>query len=396
MRRHSWERISWIIKSDVCSHQLDVQETDFCFAQSNGVDGIPALDLWDLVIEVLHSFPSNLRNPKRMCRRTCGMTHHHINTQRTKLRHNEQQNMRRRLIFLKRELFSIWCDVVHFWTMKQWSRRSSRARVQQWDTYPEPTELRLIGLITESIWTPKSKSDMLTPKTQLTDSDILIKGHSRTWRMEESSPSVQYQHYQLSKLLRSDVEKNATRNRRRCTIVAKLKQTLNLVSHLEASSPTAPSARASSRLIAQRVRKPAAGGSNQNDAVSGSRVANRCKRWANVRGNKPQEIPTSTTRTWNGRTTNKYLVPTFHISRKPLESRLQAPRIVPFGCPKKKRSHPQGSIPNSWFISSKRTRIKKRCKPTWSKIERSIHSASSRRKWSTAWSTSRFARSLPN
>ena len=43
---------------------------------------------------------------KENVQRTCAMTHHHINTQRTKLRHNEQQNMRRRLIFLKRELFS--------------------------------------------------------------------------------------------------------------------------------------------------------------------------------------------------------------------------------------------------------------------------------------------------
>ena len=33
--------------------------------------------------------------------------------------------------------------------------------------------------------------------------------------MEPSSPSVQYQHFQLSKLPRNDVEKNATRNRRR-------------------------------------------------------------------------------------------------------------------------------------------------------------------------------------
>ena len=31
----------------------------------------------------------------------------------------------------------------------------------------------------------------------------------------------------------------------------------------------------------------------------------------------------------------------------------------------------------SWFISSRRIRIKKRCKPTWSKITRSIHSANS-------------------
>ena len=33
--------------------------------------------------------------------------------------------------------------------------------------------------------------------------------------MEQSSPFVQYQHFQLSKLPRSDVDKNATRNRSR-------------------------------------------------------------------------------------------------------------------------------------------------------------------------------------
>ena len=50
-------------------------------------------------------------------------------------------------------------------TMKQWSKWSSRAEVQQWDTYPEPTELLLIGCSIELIWTPRSKSNMSTPKT---------------------------------------------------------------------------------------------------------------------------------------------------------------------------------------------------------------------------------------
>ena len=48
---------------------------------------------------------------------------------------------------------------------KQWSKWSSKAEVQRWDTYQEPTELRLICYLTESIWTPRSKSNMLTPKT---------------------------------------------------------------------------------------------------------------------------------------------------------------------------------------------------------------------------------------
>ena len=50
--------------------------------------------------------------------------------------------------------------------MKHWSRWSSRAEVQQWDTHPEPTELRLIGYVTESTLTHKSKSNMSTPKTK--------------------------------------------------------------------------------------------------------------------------------------------------------------------------------------------------------------------------------------
>ena len=49
--------------------------------------------------------------------------------------------------------------------MKRWSRWSSEAEVQQWDACPEPTESRLIGYVTESIWARRSKSITLTPKT---------------------------------------------------------------------------------------------------------------------------------------------------------------------------------------------------------------------------------------
>ena len=68
-------------------------------------------------------------------------------------------------------------------------------------------------------------------------------------------------------------------------IVAKSMPTLNLVSHTAASSSTAPSSSASNRpgmprapsqqgsnLIAHSAGKPAAGGSNQNDAASNSQV----------------------------------------------------------------------------------------------------------------------------
>ena len=50
-------------------------------------------------------------------------------------------------------------------TTKQWSRWSSREEARHWDMFPEPTELLLIGYLIESIWTLKSKSNTLTPKT---------------------------------------------------------------------------------------------------------------------------------------------------------------------------------------------------------------------------------------
>ena len=50
-------------------------------------------------------------------------------------------------------------------TTKQWSRWSWREEARQWDTYPEPTELLLIGCSIESIWTPRSKSNTSTPET---------------------------------------------------------------------------------------------------------------------------------------------------------------------------------------------------------------------------------------
>ena len=51
-------------KPYVCSNQMDVQETNFSFAQFNRIrglrlDGIPALDLWDLIVAVLGNTTQN-------------------------------------------------------------------------------------------------------------------------------------------------------------------------------------------------------------------------------------------------------------------------------------------------------------------------------------------------
>ena len=75
-----------------------------------------------------------------------------------------------------------------------------------------PTELRLIGCLTESTQTPKSKYNMLKPKT-----------NSKTYSQRAIShvmsgtifSSVQYQHLQLSLLHQKDVENNAINSKRR-------------------------------------------------------------------------------------------------------------------------------------------------------------------------------------
>ena len=78
-----------------------------------------------------------------------------------------------------------------------------------WDMFPEPTELLLIGCLIESIWTPRSKSNTLTPKT-----------NSQTYWQREISHVMNgiiflclfnMSHFSSNQLSWSDVEKNARR-----------------------------------------------------------------------------------------------------------------------------------------------------------------------------------------
>ena len=115
--------------------------------------------------------PINLRNPKRICRDTCCLTHHEENKPSIQSRLQISTTIlieiiQRRLCFLKRELFFIRYDTLHLWRQRSIDQDDhKREEARQWDMFPGPTELRLIGYLTESTWTPKSISNMLTPKT---------------------------------------------------------------------------------------------------------------------------------------------------------------------------------------------------------------------------------------
>ena len=61
------------------------------------------------------------------------------------------------------------------WQSIRSTKVTSRAKVQQRDTYPEPTLLRLIGYLTDSTWTQKIRIKYFDTKNQL--ADMLTKGN---------------------------------------------------------------------------------------------------------------------------------------------------------------------------------------------------------------------------
>ena len=77
--------------------------------------------------------------------------------------------------------------------------------------FPGLTELRLIGCSTESIWTPRSKSNTFDTKNHL--ADTLTKGNFTRDEWNNLVVLVQHLPFQFYQLSWSDVEKNARRCR---------------------------------------------------------------------------------------------------------------------------------------------------------------------------------------
>ena len=194
------------------------------------------------------------------------------------------------------------------WQSIRSTKVTSRAKVQQRDTYPEPTLLRLIGYLTDSTWTQKIRIKYFDTKNQL--ADMLTKGN-----FTRDEWNNLHHLFNISIFSSASCPETMSKRMQQRTgeeiIVAKSKPTMNLVSRSAASSPTAPSSSASSRpgtlrapsqqgwnLIAQCAGKPAAGGSNQNDAASSSQVwltdakmSERARKLAAVDTNQDQSCP---------------------------------------------------------------------------------------------------------
>ena len=158
---HTFVPISWMCKKQTSvSHSSTESEIIYLDAGLR-LDGIPALDLWDLIVFVLGNTSQNHDRTVKpvVCRDKI-----HVHQQSRRM-FNVLNNV---YLFPQTSNFRIKklrCMCLR--TTKQWLRWLSKEGVPQWDMFPGPTELRLIGYSIESIWTPKSKSDTSTPKTNL-------------------------------------------------------------------------------------------------------------------------------------------------------------------------------------------------------------------------------------
>ena len=81
---HTFVPINWMCKRQTSASHSSTESEIISLDAGLRMDGIPALDLWDLNIEVLHSASNQLKKCKEKCRETSCMTHHEENTPTSK------------------------------------------------------------------------------------------------------------------------------------------------------------------------------------------------------------------------------------------------------------------------------------------------------------------------
>ena len=142
------------------------------------MDGIPALTLWYLAIELFHSRTDGPNGePLKKPVGSCHAKHAQLLPNQAHQRHSNKHWSHS----LKYNASCFQCYVARLWG--------------QWGMFQEPTELVWIGCLTRLIWTPKIQIRYIDTKHQL--GDMLTKKEFHTWWVEQSSSCVQYQTFQL-------------------------------------------------------------------------------------------------------------------------------------------------------------------------------------------------------
>ena len=154
-------------KPYVCSHKLDVQDTNFIFTQFNRIrnhflgcrirDGRKTR-IWFMGSD-RHSSSRKHASEWPSTKRPVSVS----NAKETSWKDWSQQCW---FWFLKSEFFSSGSFVVNLWRQRSSDQDDHTGKkVLQCDMFPRPTQLLLIGCSIESIWTPRFKSNTLTPRT---------------------------------------------------------------------------------------------------------------------------------------------------------------------------------------------------------------------------------------
>ena len=142
--------MSWMCKKQTAISHSSTESEIISLDTGLRLDGLPALELWDPIVSVLGN----------VSRVSDGSGQPDSDVHKRHLPHKKIDVMKdidsvpSNVQTARQEALS--CDQDH-----------QGKKLLQWDMFPEPTELRLFGCSIESIWTPKSKSNTLTPKTNM-------------------------------------------------------------------------------------------------------------------------------------------------------------------------------------------------------------------------------------
>ena len=150
--------MSWMCKKQTSVSHSSTESEIISLDAGLRLDGLPALELWDLIVSVLGNMTQTQRQR--------GDLFIIDRSQRSPGKTNALNNIdcvHRNVQSSHQEAF-----VECVWGQRSSDQdRSLKEGVLQWDMFPGLTELRLIGCSIELIWTLKSKSSTSTPKTNL-------------------------------------------------------------------------------------------------------------------------------------------------------------------------------------------------------------------------------------
>ena len=170
---HTFVPRNWICKKQTSVSHSSTEAELISLGAGLRKDGIPALDLSDFgdwsvcILPQTNSTTPEVEVQGKLSRDTTS-NKHTLNKTKVPTQHDNSVHL--------------------LGIAKRWLKWSSKAEVQQWDMYPEPTELLLVDCLTELIWTHKFQIKYVDTKHQL--ADILTKGNFHTRWVEQSSWSV--------------------------------------------------------------------------------------------------------------------------------------------------------------------------------------------------------------